>query len=269
MKAKPPKADISKLKKNFPECAERISIFDSIQKTVYSLAFKQPETFDQDQCRDLLSNGTPLINEITIDESSFAAALSRLLKHLSRNNSQFEKASGMKIPESILSSYLDADSEKMSNHSEELGISTAELVSCCQQALRPQLTAFAHFNSNADLSFWSESYCPFCGTMPAMAQVENTGIRRLFCPNCFSAYRFSRHHCPSCGNAGLDVLQMDAWPGLLIESCPKCSSYLKTWSFGETEPPCPFPWLDIVTHAVDEALELQGKKRISLSVLGV
>ncbi len=89
------------------------------------------------------------------------------------------------------------------------------------------------------------------------------------CPNCLAQYRFARHHCPGCGHAGLNVLTMEAWPGLLLESCQACGTYLKTWSAGAGDPPCPFPYLDIVTRGVDEAAGPQELKRLSLSVMGV
>jgi formate dehydrogenase maturation protein FdhE len=119
------------------------------------------------------------------------------------------------------------------------------------------------------MNAWRNPHCPFCGAMPAMAEIDRGNVRYLFCPNCFAQYGFKRHHCPACGAGRLEVMQMDAWPDLLIESCPECSGYLKTWSRGAGPPPCPFPYLDIVTRHVDEAAQHQNLKRISIGVMGV
>ena len=270
MKAKKPCISIKSLAKKFPESAQRLELFDSILKTAYSVGFKHQDKLSPETVRSLLQAGTPLLDTASFDENAFAGVFSRLLKQFHKNNpEEFSTVIPANVPQGLFTAHLDADADKMTDFSEALSMSTATLVSCCQQAARPQLDAFAQINSEANTGLWSESCCPFCGALPAMALVESSGARRLFCPNCLSDYRFSRHYCPACGHGGLNVLQMDAWPGLLIESCPECRLYLKTWSSGDGEPPCPFPWFDIVTYAVDEAAELQGLKRMSLSVMGV
>jgi hypothetical protein len=62
---------------------------------------------------------------------------------------------------------------------------------------------------------------------------------------------------------------MDAWPNLLLDKCPECKAYLKTWNCKSAQPPCPHPYLDLVTGDVDEAAGAQGLKRLSLGVMGV
>jgi FdhE protein len=272
VKAKRKQVDIRAIKKRFPAWAAHIDLFESIQDAVYSVGFSPPPKIEPEPLAQALSAGRTVLDAcaISLDGRAFGAALRKLFKLLTRKNPEkFSSASHMPVPADLMNNYLCAKEEPLAHHATRLGVTPAELVSCCQQAARPQLVSLRETNSDADLGLWSQGYCPFCGALPAMAQIETRGVRYLLCPNCLARYRFLRHNCPACGHGGLDVLQMDAWPGLLLERCPQCEVYLKTWSDAAGPPPCPFPYLDILTRDVDEASGLQNLKRMSLSVMGV
>ena len=272
MKAKRQQVNIRTLKKRFPACGPHVELFELIQKTVYSVIFTAPAEIDRESLNKALRNGKTVLDACPapLDIIAFNSALGKLFRILStRNPGTFSKPAQAEIPAGLMDDYLCAREEPLASHAESLGVAPAELISCCQQAARPQLVSLREKNSSAVTGIWPYGYCPFCGALPAMAYIDKRGFRSLYCPNCLTAYRFKRHHCPCCAHAGLQVLQMDAWSGLLLEKCPECGKYLKTWNGKAGPPPCPFPYLDIVTRDVDEAAQAQEMNRMSLGVMGV
>ena len=82
---------------------------------------------------------------------------------------------------------------------------------------------------------WLRSYCPTCGTLPAMAQLVGSDpgrLRLLFCGCCGTRWRFSRVGCPFCQNANdhrLSALTIEGEKYLRIDYCQSCQAYLKTY----------------------------------------
>jgi formate dehydrogenase maturation protein FdhE len=282
MKAKRTQTNLKKLKKLFPPRAGHLDMFEAMQKTVYSVGFNPPAVLHKREIGDGLRSGKPLldISGRTLDRDAFMKALGKLFKLLSgydekseaapdeEDSGKFSALTEDRLPGALMDDYLLAAVEPLSVHADSLNLSPAELVSCCQQAARPQLVALREANAEVDEMDWRLGHCPYCGALPCFAETTPAGIHSLRCPNCFAEYRFSRHYCPGCGHAGLVTLRMEAWPHLSMEKCPECETYLKTWNHGSAEPPCPFPYLEIVTGEVDEAADLQGLKRLSLGVMG-
>jgi formate dehydrogenase maturation protein FdhE len=272
LKTRRNQVNIKAIKRKFPASSGHLELFARIQNAASSISFKPPPKIAVEKLNESLSTGITVLDacSVSLDTRAFAAALKKLFELLStRNPEKFSKTSSTAVPDELMDNYLCARKNKLTGHAETLGIEPVELISCCQQAARPQLVSLRETNNHANLTIWSYGHCPFCGALPAMAHVERSGIRHLNCPNCLAVYRFKRHYCPNCAHAGLEVLQMDAWPGLLLEKCPSCGTYLKTWDGTAGQPPCPFPYLDIVTRDVDEAAEAQNLTRMSLSVMGV
>lgn len=272
MKARRQKFDLKAIKRQFPARAADIDMFESMQDAVYSVTFEAPPAANPEELREAFASGRAVLDTglAALDAPAFVSALTQLFRLLERVNPQeFGNATRKQIPETLMSRYLSADASWLTQYAQEHGISSQALISCCQQAARPQLVALREANSGEETGLRAQGHCPFCGALPAMAEIETTGIRCVFCPNCLARYRISRHYCPGCGHAGLNMLKMDSWPELILESCPECHAYLKTWSLGAGQPPCPFPYFDIVTRDVDEAAGRQNMKRLSLSVMGV
>ena len=82
---------------------------------------------------------------------------------------------------------------------------------------------------------WLRSYCPMCGSLPAMAQLvgADQGRRRFLCCGCCSTrWQYLRTGCPFCQNAEdhrLSVLKVEGEGGLRIDYCKSCEGYLKTY----------------------------------------
>jgi FdhE protein len=98
--------------------------------------------------------------------------------------------------------------------------------------LRPVLNAFDGWR---DEERWLRSYCPTCGSLPAMAQLVGVdpGRRRLLsCGCCGTRWRYLRMGCPFCESANdhrLSALAIEEEKYLRIDYCQSCRAYLKTY----------------------------------------
>jgi FdhE protein len=82
---------------------------------------------------------------------------------------------------------------------------------------------------------WNRGCCPTCGALPVMAQLvpEEVGRRRmLVCGQCRTHWKHRRIVCPHCANEDanrLAVLEVQDEPGLRLDVCEACKSYVKTY----------------------------------------
>ena len=99
-------------------------------------------------------------------------------------------------------------------------------------SLGPLVTAF---NAWRDEEQWLRSYCPTCGSPPAMAQLVGTDparLKYLFCSCCHTRWRHPRTACPFCeisDNHRLLSLAVEGEHELRIDYCDACNRYLKTY----------------------------------------
>jgi FdhE protein len=96
--------------------------------------------------------------------------------------------------------------------------------------LRPVFDSFAAWRGDDS---WLRSYCPACGSLPAMAQlvgVDPGRKRYLACGACRSRWRYRRTACPFCENDSLrlGIVAVEGEAGLRIDYCESCRGYLKT-----------------------------------------
>jgi FdhE protein len=86
---------------------------------------------------------------------------------------------------------------------------------------------------NEDL--WLRSYCPTCGSLPAMGHLIGTDPGRmkfLSCGCCETRWRYRRIACPFCENTDdhrLATFTVEGESGLRIDHCEFCRAYLKTY----------------------------------------
>ena len=82
---------------------------------------------------------------------------------------------------------------------------------------------------------WLCTYCPTCGSLPAMAQLAGSDPARtrfLSCGCCRTRWQYRRLGCPFCGNQEdrrLGILMFEAEGALRIDYCERCKGYLKTY----------------------------------------
>ena len=121
--------------------------------------------------------------------------------------------------------------------------------------LGPVVNAFASWRGEER---WLRSYCPTCGSSPAMAQLVGTdpGRRRfLSCGRCSTHWWYRRTGCPFCENGDdqrLAVVAVEGEGGLRIDYCESCGGYLKTYDGEGSESVLLADWtsihLDIVAQ---------------------
>ena len=131
--------------------------------------------------------------------------------------------------------------------------------------LLPVVEAFGRWR---DDELWLRSYCPTCGSLPAMAQLmgADPGRRRLLsCGCCGTRWQYKRTGCPFCENDSqrLASLTVEGEAGLRIDYCESCGGYLKTYDGQGNEAILLSDWtslhLDLLAHD-------RGLKRLAVSL---
>jgi FdhE protein len=116
---------------------------------------------------------------------------------------------------------------------------------------------------------WLLSYCPTCGSPPAMAQlvgVDPGRLRFLSCGCCGTRWRYRRIRCPFCDIADdhrLSALAIEEEKYLRIDYCQSCRAYLKTYSGAGSEP---FFLADWTSLHLDIIARDRGLKRLANSL---
>lgn len=76
--------------------------------------------------------------------------------------------------------------------------------------------------------------CPRCGGLPVAGVLRERGHgahRALVCGRCQSEWSTPRVMCPACGGLDVEALPVyraDAWPGVRLDACEHCRTYLKS-----------------------------------------
>ena len=132
--------------------------------------------------------------------------------------------------------------------------------------LRPLVDAFGCWR---DEVHWLCSYCPTCGSAPAMAQLTGTDpgrLRLLSCGCCSTRWRYRRTGCPFCERGDdhrLAALAVEGEGCLRIDYCDSCRAYLKTYDGQGSETLLLADWtslhLDIIARD-------RGLKRLASSL---
>ena len=125
------------------------------------------------------------------------------------------------------------------------------------------------FDGWRDEERWLRSYCPTCGSLPAMAQLAGTDpgrLRLLSCGCCGTRWQFRRMGCPFCERADahhLSAIVIEAEKYLRIDYCQSCRAYLKTYNGEGSEALYLADWtslhLDIIARD-------RGLKRLATSL---
>jgi FdhE protein len=132
--------------------------------------------------------------------------------------------------------------------------------------LQPVTDSFRNWR---DEERWLRSYCPMCGSSPAMAQLvgADQGRQRLLaCGCCRTRWRYKRTGCPFCDNEDdrrLPVMTVEGEEGLRIDYCESCKGYLKTYDGEGSETLLLADWTSIQLDVI--ACD-RGLKRIATSL---
>ena len=134
------------------------------------------------------------------------------------------------------------------------------------QFLRPVVNAFDGWR---DEERWLRSYCPTCGSLPAMAQLLGTDpgrLRLLSCGCCGTRWRYRRIGCAFCESANdhqLSALAIEGEKYLRIDYCQSCRGYLKTYDGQGSET---FFLADWTSLHLDVIARDRGLKRLANSL---
>lgn len=132
--------------------------------------------------------------------------------------------------------------------------------------LRSITEAFSHWRTE---DHWLRSYCPACGSLPAMAQLAgNDPVRRrlLSCGCCGTRWLYPRMGCPFCEKQNshrLAALTVEGDPDLRIDYCESCRGYLKTYDGAGNESVMLADWTSI--H-LDLVAQDRGLNRLGASL---
>jgi formate dehydrogenase accessory protein FdhE len=117
---------------------------------------------------------------------------------------------------------------------------------------------------------WSRGYCPVCGAWPAFAEVCGVERQRfLHCVRCGSSWRSHALSCTYCANADHEQLGTlvedggDARGGRswAIETCRRCSGYLKVFTRLNVSSPAQALLEDLASVELDLAAGERGYRR--------
>jgi FdhE protein len=134
------------------------------------------------------------------------------------------------------------------------------------QYLRPLVEEFAKWREEER---WLRSYCPTCGSLPAMAQLvgSDPGRQRfLSCGCCGTRWRYQRTKCPFCESPDdhrISIVTVEGEGGLRIDWCESCRGYLKTYDAEGNEGVMLADWTSI--H-LDVIARDRGLKRLAASL---
>jgi FdhE protein len=134
------------------------------------------------------------------------------------------------------------------------------------QYLRPVVDEFAKWRGE---DRWLRSYCPTCGSLPAMAQLvgSDPGRKRfLSCGCCGTRWRYQRTKCPFCESQDdhrISIVTVEGEGGLRIDYCEACRGYLKTYDGEGNEAVMLVDW---TSFHLDVIARDHGLKRLAASL---
>lgn len=135
-----------------------------------------------------------------------------------------------------------------------------------QNSLKPALRAWAQgLKDQVDLDTWRRGQCPFCGSPPALSEIQGKeGARHLRCATCGGDWPYLRLKCAHCGNNDYKSLGYIVVDGeqekYSIQTCEACRNYSKVIVTFEPTPVDLLPVEDLATLHLDIIATERGYK---------
>lgn len=149
---------------------------------------------------------------------------------------------------------------------EELGKEGSLLFFFIVQSLKPALEVqAASWQRQQKEGSWSYGYCPFCGGLPGIGEIQGEeGKRALHCPFCATEWNYPRMKCPYCENEDQEKLtyfQVEGEVGYRVDICLNCQHYLKTVDSRERNGSLDWEVEDYLTLHLDHLAQEEGYTR--------
>jgi FdhE protein len=225
--------------------------------------------------RDLRAEeGLPLIakEDFPVDIEA-SICLFRSLCRLGRAANPHMAAEVEKIEQALAESYLDPKELVTAGGREPAieraavgrGLDKQVLSFLIRSSIRPSIEAGTEkLCGELDLESWRKSYCPVCGSLPALSLLKGEGgMRYSLCSYCGCQWRIDRLSCSVCGNKEQGSLQYFCAEGeeaYRIDLCDNCHHYIKTIDYRSLEESDP-SLEDLTTLHLDVVATQKGYTR--------
>ena len=211
-----------------------------------------PETVDDEQRRDCLSQGSPLIDRYDpgLDSESLLAWWTEMKTVFRRGNDHLRQAvdkiddaekAGSFVPATWLLEQRPDRLELVTDASRQVGIDESVMGTLARAVTFPHWELVAEaWLPQGRLDEWKRFRCPTCGGPPGLAEVGMEGggdegvtaaSRRLMhCPFCGSRWVVPTLECPACHSTkpgDAKCLFTAEEPELRIDFCKSCDHYIK------------------------------------------
>ncbi|MEK6577019.1 MAG: formate dehydrogenase accessory protein FdhE, partial [Nitrospirota bacterium] len=101
--------------------------------------------------------------------------------------------------EAAMKAVLSGNKEEFRRLTERLALSEEMLFLLAGLSLAPSLRLLSSMvQDNFDIAWWDEPFCPICGELPNMANIEEEG-RHLYCTFCWTEWKYKGPGCLLCG----------------------------------------------------------------------
>ncbi|TYO95805.1 FdhE protein [Geothermobacter ehrlichii] len=201
----------------------------------------------------------------------FASLLQVMCEHGEQGRDELQVLQGALQAEKLnlpvlLRAAFDRDRKPVTRAAEDAGVSPALLEYCLTTALGAALERCRQAGlAEAVVADWEHGYCPFCGGLPAIAELRGEeGKKLLQCSLCGHQWSFHRLTCIHCGNTDHETLAyftVDGEPGCRVDVCRSCSGYLKVVDSRQRGEGLPLEVEDAATLQLDVLAAREGFSR--------
>ncbi len=268
--------ETERLIKQRPLAREILTAFRDLAALLAEAAPMEKEVVLDDRLKDIKKEeGFPLFSreDLPVDLDSAAELLRKFLMTL-RTKERPDREGLQRTLEALkknnawsrnlFSVLLKNDEDTLSHTAEEVQLDPQTLKFLARIALTPSLRALRRlYSDQVDTDTWDQGYCPFCGSGPDMAYLDNKGKRHLHCGFCGEEWPYPRLNCPFCRNddhGTLGYFHSDDEKGLRVDFCRKCERYIKTVDRRILELETPMELENLATLHLDIIANKEGFK---------
>jgi FdhE protein len=162
------------------------------------------------------------------------------------------------------------DQSYIEKTAEEFDIDKTILKFLIHSGIQPSLEAnVGRLKDQVDHKNWLKGYCPICGSLPQISELNGEGNRYLLCSFCGLRWPVERLKCPFCENSEHDKLHYlyaEGQESCRIDLCDNCNHYIKTVDSRKLGCEPDLELEDITSLHLDILATDKGYKRISHSL---